>query len=183
MKVPRLVMIAVLASLFLPAFASAQDVAPPGNSAVDQYRESAPPASPGSKKLSGSRKRALDAEGRDGAALAAVLEKNGGIPSAKPSGGAASGASPSSGGASSGGKGSEGSGSGGSSSSGDPGVASAGSPAAGPESKTDAPSEKKTSTTDAAASSTVGPLPVWAMLIAAVVVVGIGLVVRRRPSA
>lgn len=170
-----LVLSTVLAVFGVTAGAVAQSTpstAPPGNSAVDQYRESAPPSSSKQRKLSRRDREALERRGADGAALAAVLERSGGVPQAAPAatGGAANGRTrtPSdarpdgdSGARSAAGSGTTGSGRG----------TSAEAPAEAADSRPIAP---------AAASSTVGPVPVWAMLAAAVLVVGVGLVVRAR---
>jgi cobalamin biosynthesis Mg chelatase CobN len=192
---PRILVTVVLTALAVPGLAQAQSsVAPPGNSAVDQYRESVPstPAS-GPKKVPKETRRALREQGAAGRDLAAVLAKNGGVAAATTSGGA---------GDSDAGTGSAGTGSGrDSGSGGDSGSSPAGGGAGGsstapgageapspPASSSGAGNESTaqaaaTSTTQAAATSTVGPLPVWAMVLAAFVVVGIGLVVRRRPAA
>lgn len=162
-----LVLSTVLAVFGATAGAVAQSTpstAPPGNSAVDQYRESAPPSSTRQRRLSRRDREALERRGADGAALAAVLERSGGVPRAA--------TSPSSaGGRDDRGK-HERSGS------------KAGAPAvdAGKGTKT-APADDPAvdrSIAPAAASSTVGPVPVWAMLVAAVALVGVGLLVRRR---
>ena len=80
MNVPRIAFLVAISLLAAPAAATAQDAAPPGNSAVDQYRESAPPAAPGSKKLTDEQRKRLADRGSDGAALADALDSSGGVP-------------------------------------------------------------------------------------------------------
>jgi cobalamin biosynthesis Mg chelatase CobN len=182
---------ALVLAVGLPTSAFAQDVAPPGNSAVDQYRESAPPASSGAKKVTPTQRRGLERQGRDGAALAAALDRTGGVPTGAGASGAAarsSDAAASSGRAGSGEgvSASDASPGGGTSSTGESSSSSAGGgSAAGGESDAagrPAVATVQESTTKAAASSAVGPFPVWVMLLGALVVVGVGLLVRRRSA-
>lgn len=169
-----LVLSTVLAVFGVTAGAVAQSTpstAPPGNSAVDQYRESAPPSSTKQRKLSRRDREALERRGADGAALAAVLDRTGGVPQA---------AAPRSGATASSGDGKDRAGRGTRERSGSGAGASA--TAAGKGATAD-PADGVTdaqSIAPAAASSTVGPVPVWAMLVAAVALVGVGLLVRRR---
>lgn len=182
MKHPRLLAVAsVLVAFALPATASAQDVAPPGNSAVDQYRESAPPPSSGSRKVSRSQREALERRGADGAALAAALDRSGGVPTPE-SGETGSGTAAAGGGAGSGARGG-GAGEGAKSSSSGRSADTAGDTSAGSsDGVTPSTDPKDESTSKAAAASTVGGLPVWALLAGAVVVVAGGLVLRRRST-
>lgn len=186
MKVFRIALIAVLSLLAAPTGATAQDAAPPGNAAVDQYRESAPPASSNSRKLTAERRRALANRGSDGAALAAALDRNGGVPTA---GGAVGPESSTDGrvsdesGGASGDGGSSGGGAGGSNAkTGRDASDTSGGPEGESSSGAAAPAASDESATKAAASSTVGPLPVWAMLVAALGVVAAGLLLRRRAA-
>lgn len=149
---------------------SSPSVAPPGNSAVDQYRESLPPASSNTRKLGRKDRSGLERQGRDGAALAAVLERSGGVPRAAASS-SASGATSESGRATSPRRSS------GSQTSNDADAAEDGAAADAPRDAVDS-----RPIAPAAASSTVGPVPVWAMLAAAVVLVGVGLAVRVRKT-
>jgi cobalamin biosynthesis Mg chelatase CobN len=192
-KVPRTAILVGVLLAATPAVASAQGAGPPGNSAVDQYRESAPPASSGSKKLSRAQREALSDRGDDGAALASALDRSGGVPTA--AGSASDGAAPDALGAATGSGAKGGSGAGGT----DAEDANSSRSDAGPRSPDDAGSEAGSATTaappsdpgatpsrsatEAAASTTVGPFPVWVMVLAALVVVAVGLAVRRRPSA
>lgn len=171
-----LVLSTVVAVFGMTAGAAAQSgpsTAPPGNSAVDQYRESAPPSSAKQRKLRRGEREALERRGADGAALASVLERSGGVPQAAAPSGA--------GGPTAGGKrtGSDARSGGGSDARSDTGSGSTGAKdgtAAG--NATEAADSRPIA--PAAASSTVGPVPVWVMLAAAVALVGVGLLVRRR---
>lgn len=170
-----LVLSTVVAVFGMTAGAAAQSgpsTAPPGNSAVDQYRESAPPSSTKQRKLQRRDREALERRGADGAALAAVLERAGGVPRAAlaATDDAASGktrkrtdarSDDDSGARSDAGDGATGS-----------------KPGAAADPADDARAER--SIAPAAASSTVGPVPVWVMLAGAVALVGVGLLVRRR---
>jgi cobalamin biosynthesis Mg chelatase CobN len=179
---------------------AATSVAPPGNSAVDQYRESVPstPASPGapggspggSGTVPKSTRRALEGQGRAGRDLASVLAKTGGVATPRAEG------VPAEGGAARVGSGrtsgAPSSSSGKSATAATSGSASAPtegqSAAVGTSARTagesgSAAEEGAASPTQAAATSTVGPFPVWMMVVGAFVVVGVGLVLRRRPAA
>lgn len=171
MSVLRLASVLVLSTVLSVFAASATAVAqttpstaPPGNSAVDQYRESLPPSSSETRKLSRRDRAALDRRGPDGAALAAVLDRSDGVPRAAPS-----------------------------SQPDDAAVEEA----SGQRRRSDPKTSRLTKGTStdaapeaadsrpiapAAASSTVGPIPVWVMLVAAVALVGVGLVVRVRST-
>lgn len=87
MQIVRAVVVALLLVLAgTPVVASAQQgSAPPGNSGIDQYRESVPEAGDG-RELSTEQRRSLRDQGRDGEELEAVLERNGGVaaPSSAP---------------------------------------------------------------------------------------------------
>lgn len=166
-------LLAGLASVGSSGSASAQrpsSEAPPGNSAVDQYRESLPPASSNRRELSRRDRDALRREGPDGRALAAVLERTGGVPrdaDAAPSGGTSDGRGDSP--ARRGG--------------GERGGRAAGGGTTGPTSARDGGTgDGSRSVAPAAAASTVGPVPVWALLVAAVALVGVGLALRVRTS-
>lgn len=168
-----LLTLAVLLGVGPAAAAAADDpssVAPPGNSAVDQYRESLPPSSGERRSLSEKDRRALRRQGPDGRALEAVLERSGGVPRA--SGGEDAGSGDSRPGASARRGGAVDSAADGAPRSQEDDPATSGA-AGDPDSQPVAP---------AAAASTVGPVPVWSMLVAAVVLVGVGLVVRRRAT-
>lgn len=82
----RVLILLTIASLALPGGALAQtSIAPPGNSGIDQYRETVPdaaggeiprrPGSHGGTVLSPGERRALNRLGRDGRALASVIEQ------------------------------------------------------------------------------------------------------------
>ncbi|MFA4927860.1 MAG: hypothetical protein WC558_05050 [Patulibacter sp.] len=85
MQIVRAVAVALLLVLAgTPAVASAQQgSAPPGNSGIDQYRESVPSAGDG-RELSTEQRRSLRDQGRDGEELEAVLERNGGVAAPRP---------------------------------------------------------------------------------------------------
>lgn len=119
--------------------ATERDIAPPGNSAVEQTRESAPLSSSNRREATPAQNEALEREGRDGVALAEALDRIGGVPAdaARP--------------------------------------APTG-PRRGPA--TDQAADE--SLVGAAASSTVGPLPAWALLIGTAVAIASRLVLRRR---
>lgn len=145
--------------------------APPGNSAVDQYRESLPPASSNTRKLSRKDRSGLERQGSDGEALAAVLERSGGVPQASTPA-ANAGDSPQhsrrSTDATSGRSSTSDQASSDRTSTGGPvGEAAAN----GPGTRSIAP---------AAASSTVGPVPVWVLLVAAAGLLGVGVALRGR---
>lgn len=192
MKLPRLLVTSFVAVAVIPASAVA-DVAPPGNSAVDQYRESAPSTPTGSKKLSPERRRELDSKGKDGSALAAALDRNGGVPTdgtgSSPSTSESPGAPPSTpvtpdpSKESQGRKSDSATTTAAPTSSGGEGRSSSGGSVGG-GSSSPAPAKSrvatKTSTTTAAASATVGPLPVWSLMVGALLIVGVGFVLRRR---
>lgn len=178
MKVHQIASIVALA-LVLPTSADAQtpgSTAPPGSAAVDQYRESVPPAGSGARKLTDRERKRLADQGADGRALAEALERNGGLPAAE-----ASGSSPA-----------NDPGDGARSSAGDQRIPRRG--AAGPSAtSTDAAGPGSASGGGGAAvgnetlarssaSSTVGPFPVWAMIVAAFALVGVAAVVRRRSA-
>lgn len=188
MKVRQIASIAALA-LLLPTAAHAQTAAPPGSAAVDQYREQAPPAGSNGSKLTKDRRRELESRGPEGRALADALDRNGGVPSADGAGSAAgdgaTGSTP--GGTAGGGSGGDGP------SSGDDGKtadddagrgSSAGSGsqggAEGSDSSADATGTRTTSLAESSATSTVGGLPVWGLLVGAMAIVGVGAVVRGR---
>jgi len=96
MRSRTLTALAALA-LLLPATAAAQTPgtnAPPGNSAIDEYLETvpattgnAPPRPPGSDSgaLPASERKQLEALGKDGETLAAVVEATSPAPARKPS--------------------------------------------------------------------------------------------------
>lgn len=140
--------------------------APPGNSAVDQYRESVPPSSSNSRRLTRSDRAALEREGRDGQALANALERSGGVPraSAAADGGSQRGTTTP--------------------------RRSSGSGRAAPDSGEGRESAATAERSEhdsrpiapAAAASTVGPVPVGVLLAAAVGLVGLGLAIRTRPA-
>lgn len=78
----RLLVLSLVAALALPTFASAQaeTVAPPGNSALDEYLQTVPGPS-GDKRLgkpraelSPSARQRLERRGKNGKALAAIVE-------------------------------------------------------------------------------------------------------------
>jgi cobalamin biosynthesis Mg chelatase CobN len=179
-KLSRALFAVGLALLVAPSGAvAASSTAPPGNSGVDQYRESAPPSSGNTRKLDREQRSALASRGKDGKALADALDRNGGVPA--PSGGSSGGSADTGTGGAVGGNSSSSD-----TSSDHAGAAedapSAAAPPAG--SSEGAPKDVPSgSVTESAAASTVGPFPVWTMLVVALVLVGIGLVVRRRPSA
>jgi hypothetical protein len=172
-KVRQIASIAALA-LVLPAGAQAADsTAPQGSAAVDQYRESVPPGGSGGRKLTKGQRDRLAGQGTDGRDLAAVLERNGGVPAAQAAG--------------------------------DGGASTASKP--GSEARPDDTTSEDTDTTGAApttatggptggsglpaggktlaassASSTVGPFPVWGMVVAAFAIVGVAGLVRHRAA-
>lgn len=189
-KLPRLLVTAIVATAVVPASAVA-DIAPPGNSAVDQYRESAPSTTSNSKKLSAERRRELAKKGEDGEALAAALDRNGGVPdgrnetgttsgdgdaSAAPSGATGNGRETGRGGDDAGATSEAPSSEQGESG----GVAGEGTSSSQDSEPESGASESDGSTTTAAASATVGPLPVWTLLVGAVLIIGVGFVLRRR---
>lgn len=184
----RLVLAVIVLALGLPTVANAAESAPPGNSAVDQYRESAAPSAPGSSKVSKERRERLAREGSDGAALADALDNNGGVAtgtpetpsSADPGRQAEAGSDADEAGSSSEKRQSD--------SSSSPGANSEGTDPSATDSKAngqsggarEAETEKASSS---AASATVGPFPVWVMIVAAFAVVGLAAIARRRASA
>jgi cobalamin biosynthesis Mg chelatase CobN len=179
-RIPRTVVSLAAAALLVPtAGAAAADVTAPGNSAVDQYRESAPPGSSSSKKVPGKTRRKLESAGEDGKALAAALDRTGGVPRATASGtGAGTEADGPKVSGDSGASGDDRDGADPSSGTAPSGAAldgSAGSPV-------DAASAPK-SAAETAAAATLGPFPIWVTVLAAFAVIGVALVVRRRASA
>ncbi len=161
-------LLVVGASFTVTAPAGAQEApsaAPPGNSAVDQYRESLPASAGGARELSRRDRAGLARQGRDGERLAAVLERSGGVPRPDRSAGQAP---------------SDGSGARGGGGSGPTRDADGADRTPATDDRSASPTTR--SVAPAAAASTVGPVPVWAMLIAAAVLVGVGLAVRVRAS-
>lgn len=80
----RVLILGVLLAALLPATAGAQSsAAPPGNSAVDQYRESVPKPDGPRRSLSQRERSELRRLGPDGAALAATIERQGGVSAAE----------------------------------------------------------------------------------------------------
>lgn len=156
----------------VPAFAQAQDpaVAPPGNSAVDQYRESVPPTSPGGRGPTRGEAKALARQGEDGRRLAEVLERTAGVPSgtdddvqAGAPGGSSGGGRASGGGGTSGARA-------------DGGVA-ASTPDGSASSATSDPAPV------AVITGGIGPIPIWLMAVLAVLlIVGVNVVRQRRAS-
>jgi cobalamin biosynthesis Mg chelatase CobN len=170
---------AVFAVSVSTASAQSSDVAPPGNSAVDQYRESLPPTSDKRRSLSDRDRRALRREGADGRALADVLERSGGVPQAA-NGSTSSSAESGRPGASTESDRSATSTDGRSADRGSSGADRPSSSSSAANASEDAVGPR--SVAPAAASSTVGPVPIWALLVGAAVLVGVGLVVRLRPT-
>lgn len=79
----RIVVLGVLLAALMPATAGAQsDAAPPGNSAVDQYRESVPAPDGPRRSLSERERSQLARQGPDGKALAEAIERQGGVAAA-----------------------------------------------------------------------------------------------------
>jgi cobalamin biosynthesis Mg chelatase CobN len=180
--------------LVLPAGAQAADspasTAPPGSAAVDQYREAAPAAGSAGRKLTKEQRARLGDQGEDGRDLADALERNGGMPAAEAAEAAASAtaaagttssttsASPATDGREDGGD--------------EDGASSSSTTAAGAATTSsgddvaNASGEADRSGDDtlaaSSASSTVGPFPVWGMVLAAFAVVGVAAVVRRRTT-
>ncbi len=82
MRFPRLLALALVAALCLPPLASAQaeTVAPPGNSALDEYLQTVPGSSgdkrPGAPRatLAPAARRRLERRGANGRALAAIVD-------------------------------------------------------------------------------------------------------------
>ncbi|WP_210494601.1 hypothetical protein [Patulibacter sp. SYSU D01012] len=195
MKVPRLALLAAVVALGTPALAQAQHAAPPGNSAVDQYRESAPTGGASSRKLSRKERSQLQDEGRDGAALVAALEGTGGMPEH------AGGDAPSTPDA----RGRDGGGSGAAATAhegtaadtrrgethstgraGDDGRVAASDRPDGDAVAArsgDAAAPKADSAVRTSASVTVGPFPIWSLLVAAVLIAGVAAVLRGRRAA
>lgn len=173
----------MLASVGGSTSASAQSTpseAPPGNSAVDQYRESLPPSSPNQRRLNRRDRDALRREGSDGRALADVLERSGGVPrdaAASSAGGAAAPEGGDWGGAA--GRGADDRPARERDRKADDRDAS---PGAADADSGSASGERPRSVAPAAAASTVGPVPVWALLVGAAAVVGVGLGIRVRTS-
>jgi hypothetical protein len=166
---------ALVAVLLIPSSASAAGgaAAPPGNSAVDQYRESVPTSgsrSPGRELPKRTAKR-LAAAGADGEALAKAIDRSGGV--AAPVQSTASGedaASGTSGATSSGSRGGTGA------------AGANGANGANGESIIDGAAPQPVLATTAA-SATVGPLPVWLILVVGLASVALALGLRRRTSA
>ncbi|MBF6620074.1 MAG: hypothetical protein ITG02_07570 [Patulibacter sp.] len=176
MRVPRRTsVLLLLGGLWLSGVSSATaqsgpSEAPPGNSAVDQYRESLPPSSGERRSLDRDDREALRRQGQDGRALASVLERNGGVPRAAAE--ATADSTPDRDRA----PGSDGRRGGSSGASGRDRAEGS----AADASEQPAEDRRSGSVAPAAAASTVGPVPVWAMLAAAGLLVGVGLVVRTR---
>lgn len=82
----RVLLLGVLLAALLPAAAAAQSgTAPPGNSAVDQYRESVPTPDGPRRSLSERERSELRRLGADGAALAEAIDRQGGVSAAESS--------------------------------------------------------------------------------------------------
>lgn len=82
----RVLLLGVLLAALLPVTAAAQSgTAPPGNSAVDQYRESVPAPDGPRRSLSERERRELRRLGADGVALAATIDRQGGVSAAETS--------------------------------------------------------------------------------------------------
>ncbi len=144
--------------------------APPGNSAVDQYRESLPPAGGNARELSRRDRERLSREGRDGERLARAIERAGGVPRSS---------------------GTEGDATGGPAGGATTPERSPGSSSKGPSTSSSADGRDRATTgsspeadtrpiAPAAAATTVGPVPIWVLLAAAAGLVGIGLILRTR---
>lgn len=182
MHTSRLASILVLLAVALPvSTAGAQTTGAPGNSGVDQYRESVPSSGGKTKPVDRKTRDALDRQGSDGKALATALERNGGVPAAAAAAGGDSGSGGSSAGGGSGSESKSGSGSGSGAaagtSTGDSGATT------GDEAASDAASEAPVAAASSSAlDAKVGPVPVWVLMIV-VLASALGAVLVRRGRA